>query len=1469
MGDQISEMAERAAARCAIFLLLALVCTATGSGLADESVVVLDSSETDARGGSTKPESAADKSAKKELSEAKPGSSKQVLKMILKEAKKLPMTAAQRKEWEASGMDKAAKNIAAGEVKVQDVDKLVKMVEKKQEAEAEKRKAAGKKKSDATEEEAPADQVYLQAIENTLKKAGLKMTELERKAFEAKTAAKLARKEKGDDYVTTLHSGAVKRLEKRAAALQKDLDEKNAGLKRVKAQVVQERQNKASLMADGKSTGETEATTVSDLTRAEELSNDAKEAARVNAATWLQLTQANAQVRKSQSELDQCVIDALKARKSAQNTVHGVNMQTEAVDVSTKKIVALQATPSTSTAETQKNDKDIAELQVLKASSQKALKKAQLQSSAKATAATAKQSECDRKRELLAAHEKLVKKLQREHAAAKYRKQNMVRKAQSMKAEGLEMLASVKRNKAGFNKAVAAATRMNHVVKVVTATHYCAMKQDKETKQWNPESADFAGADTEQGNYLAKLAKACDGKKDCSISVPADNVADCPKTGYVARYSCVAADEKAEVLLELAESGEPDEAAAFDEAAAVAKLSSKLGSVAPEMKENVSNKNEVISEEKVRAQLEALASNKDSAATTEVKMSPGSKDRTVKLSCSSGSAPKKVQEALEALDKAKNEALKDRKELAQAVDTTKANREAQAAKATTNAEQVKAELLQAQKKQAAEDRKAAELAAEKTDLQEKLLQANAKEEPKKEETKKEAITKEIAQVAAKEKNADEEMKADESKTEKLKAEKEAVDAKEVKAKEKAQDGSKDQKQKESPKVKKLETQLKHTEDVVQIAAKDVQKTKSEITKSNDRAQIIALAGKVESQNKALGVAQKSVEKVKDDLKQAKTGESRQQGASNEEKVEKANGDVGGIKAKIVALNVKKAAASSSEKASLDGQLARDKKILEGDEKKLAQATAQNNDKEGTQAKQAKDDAVDEVEVAKAKVAALDKQLVQTKQEMTSAIGGQVVKVSGEIGQQAAVLKESRNDLAKAEAAEVKALDKEDTKTGNDEQQEQKDNNKVLEAEDKVNKLKKDLQTTSHPSDVEHKANELKNAEVEEKKDIQEMAADKAKVKIDQNTEETEETSEKKAKKDVRKVAKKEELPDSASVRKAEEKLQAADVLQKADGVQTAKTISQAVEEANERMQALENNAEMGVKKTTDQLGKVAEMISTLKKQAKEGSQGASKLAQVKKNIMAGLPAISVVVPKPSKPRTKEEKKAALILISGTSPDAAVCKKGQSCCVIGYTDKACKQQKGEFCSTASNTEAEKWRPMLQMNTKIGDAKEATLDVRWEKDLSKGLKNEGDVLRLRACGTFKKSEGHSCYPKDGVGLRFGNLFSTPAGQCLRAADLAMPKASAEMNKALSKLIVESASSKQNEASKVDTAGKKLDQKAEKKEQERAAIKIAVMPKTEALDDLVLLLMDMDSGDFLDESKAKALFEITGSFSFRLKK
>merc|ERR1712166_103157 len=109
---------------------------------------------------------------------------------------------------------------------------------------------------------------------------------------------------------------------------------------------------------------------------------------------------------------------------------------------------------------------------------------------------------------------------------------------------------------------------------------------------------------------------------------------------------------------------------------------------------------------------------------------------------------------------------------------------------------------------------------------------------------------------------------------------------------------------------------------------------------------------------------------------------------------------------------------------------------------------------------------------------------------------------------AAVLKESRIDLAKAEGAEVKALDKEDTKTGNDEQQEQKDNNKVLEAEDKVNKLKKDLQTTSHPSDVEHKANELKNAEVEEKKDIQEMAADKAKVKIDQNTEETEETSEK-------------------------------------------------------------------------------------------------------------------------------------------------------------------------------------------------------------------------------------------------------------------------------------------------------------------------------------------------------------------------
>jgi len=1052
----------------------------------------------------------------------------------------------------------------------------------------------------------------------------------------------------------------------------------------------------------------------------------------------------------------------------------------------------------------------------------------------------------------------------------------MVAKARSMKAEALEVLATVKRNKAGFNKALAAATRMNRVVKVVTATHYCAMKQDKETKQWNPESADFAGADGEQGNYIAKLAKACDGKKDCSISIPADDVADCPRTGYVARYRCVAADEKAGVLLELGESGEPDEAAAL------AKLSSKLGSVAPEMKDNLSNKDQVISADKVMAQLEALAPKKGSTATTEVKMSPGSKDRTVKLSCSSGNAPKKVKEAVEALDKAKNEALKDGKELAQAVDTTKAKREAQATAATTDADEVKAKLSQTKRMRAAADRKAATLAAEKTDLTEKLLQAPAKEEiqasttkeeTKEEENKKEVakakIQKEIVQVAAQEQNAEAKVKADESKTNELEAEEEVADAKEVQAKEKAQEGSKDQQQKESPKVKKLEMQLKQAVVTVQKEGKAVQKTQLKITSSSDKSQIVSLADQVMSENKQLEVAEKSAEQVKENLKQAKAGDSRQQGASNEEEVEKANGDVGGIKAKIIALNVKKAAAPSSEQGSFDVQLARDKKILEGDEKKLEQATAQNNDKEGTQAKQAKDDAVNEVEVAKAKVAALDKKLGQTKEEISNVGGAEVVKVAGEVSQQAVTLREARNDLAKAEKAEVKALDKEDTKTGNDEQQEQKDNNKVLKAEDKVNKLKEDLQTTSHPSDVEHKANELKNAEVEEKKDIQEMAADKAKVKIDQDTvdKNTEETSEKKAKKGVRKLAKKEELPNSASVREAKATLDAANVLQKADGVQTAQVISQAVAETSNRMQALEKNDEMKVNRMKEKLGKVAEMIGTLKKQATEGNQGASKLAQMKKNIMAGLPAVPVAVLKPIKARTKEEKKAALILINGTSPDAAVCKKGESCCVIGYTDNACKQQKGEFCSTASNAEAEKWRPMLQMNTQIADAKEATLDVRWEKDKSKGLKNEGDVLRLRACGTFKKSEGHSCYPKDGVGLRFGEIFNMPAGQCLRAVD--MPPSSAKMNKAVSKLIVESASSKQNEATKVDTAGKKLDQKAAKKEQAEAAIKLAVIPHAEALDDLVLQLMDMDSGDFLDESKAKALFEITGSFSFRLKK
>jgi len=415
---------ERAAARCAIFLLLALVCTATGSGLA-ESVVALDSSDTaDAqqRGGgvSKKPEPAVTSANQEPSEKAKPGSSKQVLKMILADAKKLPMTDAQRKKWEASGMDKAAKNIAAGEVKVQDVDKLVKMVEKKQEAEAEKRKAAGKKKSDSAEEEAPADQAYLTQIKHTLKKAGLKMTENEQKAFEARMAAQLARKEKGDDYVTTLHSGAAKRLRKRAAALQSDLDEKEAGLKRVKAQAQQERQNKQTLITDAKSTGETEATL--DLARAEKLSNDAKEASRLNAAKWLQVTQAKAQVRKSKSELDKCIIEALGARKIAASSLLSVNLRTEAVDVATRKIVALQGTPSTSTAEARKNDQEIADLKLVKASSLKTKKASQLQASAKSTAAQAKQSECDRKRELLAAHIKLRKKLKKEHAASKHEK---------------------------------------------------------------------------------------------------------------------------------------------------------------------------------------------------------------------------------------------------------------------------------------------------------------------------------------------------------------------------------------------------------------------------------------------------------------------------------------------------------------------------------------------------------------------------------------------------------------------------------------------------------------------------------------------------------------------------------------------------------------------------------------------------------------------------------------------------------------------------------------------------------------------------------------------------------------------------------------------------------------------------------------------------------------------------------------
>merc|ERR1712100_896737 len=98
------------------------------------------------------------------------------------------------------------------------------MVEETQRAQAKKNKV---------EDEQPADEAYLTDLKKQFKKAGLDIKPHKLQAFLAAQATKLAHKEQGRDFQSTLHSIPVKRLKNRAKELQADLRNKQATLQKV------------------------------------------------------------------------------------------------------------------------------------------------------------------------------------------------------------------------------------------------------------------------------------------------------------------------------------------------------------------------------------------------------------------------------------------------------------------------------------------------------------------------------------------------------------------------------------------------------------------------------------------------------------------------------------------------------------------------------------------------------------------------------------------------------------------------------------------------------------------------------------------------------------------------------------------------------------------------------------------------------------------------------------------------------------------------------------------------------------------------------------------------------------------------------------------------------------------------------------------------------------------------------------
>lgn len=221
----------------------------------------------------------------------------------------------------------------------------------------------------------------------------------------------------------------------------------------------------------------------------------------------------------------------------------------------------------------------------------------------------------------------------------------------------------------------------------------------------------------------------------------------------------------------------------------------------------------------------------------------------------------------------------------------------------------------------------------------------------------------------------------------------------------------------------------------------------------------------------------------------------------------------------------------------------------------------------------------------------------------------------------------------------------------------------------------------------------------------------------------------------------------------------------------------------------------------------------------------------------------------------------LSLLNETRPASAVCPKGKSCCVTAFADAGCRLQAGEFCSSGTNSAAGSWRTLLQAKLSIAGAKSVSLEVRWVKDKSQSVDNEGEVLRLRACGKFAAS-GAGCYPKEGAGFRFGSYFNTPAGQCVMSQDIAKVSGY-KLKSALANMVAEKKSQNSAEG-KADAARQKEDKESTRAD---ALAKAMAKPKDEealALTDLVLELLDADERDDMwsvpDLVSAKGSFQLT---------